>query len=140
MAKSDEVVKVGESSNKLPGANPQALGKLPAEQDANKEVNKVFPNNPVQGLGQHPTRNAVEKEDDVSPEVKQRLADLERTEELTAESKAAAGNQVLVEEIELMNRTQSYLKEYGGLEGNIPIHHDYWVMVNRLRAIRAPKF
>lgn len=138
--KKDDVVKVGESLNKLPGADPQALGKSPAEQDANKEVNKQFPNNPVQELGQHPTRNAVEKGDDISPEAKQRLADLKRAEELTANSNAAVGVGVKAEEAELMKKAQEYLKEYGGLEGNIPVHHDYWVVMNRLRAMRAPKF
>lgn len=138
--KPNDVVRVGESANKLPGADPQALGHSPAEQDANKEVNKVFPNNPVQGLGVHPARNAVEKGDDISPEAKQRLADLKRTEQLTGASQVAAPFGVKAEEAELMKKTQDILKEYGGLEGNIPVHHDYWVMMNQLRVMRAPKF
>lgn len=32
------------------------------------------------------------------------------------------------------------LKEYGGLESNIPLHNNYWTLANKLRALRAPKF
>lgn len=185
--KKSDVVHVGESANKLPGADPQSLGRSPAEQDANKEVNKVFADKPVPGLGEHPTRDAVEKGDPVLPEVKQRLADLKRSEQLTKESekaknedpglvvnrddppskeslvmgpsttgdiqlpedsnesdesdeKKAAKQAGKVEEDTLQKEMERILKEYGGLEGNIPVHHDYWVINNKLRAMRAPKF